>query len=327
MGRRRFVGYCAYSDAKDPPATLKDNKAKEGVMGAKVCTVLLIISLLTVPCTFAFTRNEQDCLSASDARMLDTFVGMLPQLHLEKGVERSLASKMSNAAMLIVKERFAAASNLLDALAREIQALEGKKIPSDLAQGILEKIQLLRYCEYPLTSLKFPFENAVDLGRLAPFGIPNWSDTEPHTGIDLILEHGVGSSPIISPVEGTVSHIEVAENPFSDPNGQLLFHLVIFVNNEWSVALTFEPSAIGEPMKTDQLEAIEVKVGDHVEVGSDMGNLLAGDLDYPHVHYMLLHNDHPVCAYDYSSSEAKAAFEDILERTEDWTEVCIESSN
>ena len=157
-------------------------------MKLRIGIVPFVIFLLAVYSTFAFARNEEVCFSPSDAVTLETYVQMLPELNLAKGIEKSLAAKMRNAARLISKGQFTAASNLLKALEQEILAQAGKKISPELVQGILEKIQELGYCEFEFTSLDFPFENPEDIQRLHSFGIPNWSGTEPHNGIDLILK-------------------------------------------------------------------------------------------------------------------------------------------
>ncbi len=294
-------------------------------MRTGVCVLACVVFFVATP--FAFAKGDPGCLTVSDATLLQTYVRRLPELHLPRGVERSLAAKLTQAARLLSRGRFAAASHVIDALVREVLALEGKRIAPEVARAIVERIQVVRYCEYDFTPLAFPFQNPSDIERLAPFGVPDWSGTESHNGIDLILRDDVASSPILSPSEGTVSHIEASENPFSDPVGQVLVHVGLFVNNDWSIVLTFEPSAVGDPLRGRQLDAIAVRVGDPVGVGSYIGDLLAGDLGYPHVHYMLLHRDQPVCAYDHSSGEAKLVFDAILSRSADWSEVCLDGGS
>ena len=156
-------------------------------MKFRIVIVPIVFFLLVLFGTFAFAQEEDVCLSLSDAEMLETLVQMLPELNLDRGIERSMAAKMRNAAMLIIKGKVAAANNLLKALEQEALAQERKKLSPELVQGLLEKVEELRYCEYEFTSLEFPFENPSDIKRLHSFGIPNWSGTQPHNGIDLIM--------------------------------------------------------------------------------------------------------------------------------------------
>jgi hypothetical protein len=273
-----------------------------------------------------FTCYGQDavCLDSGDATTLQDYITFLPTLGLEKGIQKSLASKMSNAAMLIGKERFNAASNILDALVLEVRGLAGNKIPSALAQEIVEAIGQLKCCDTGLAApLGFPFANPGDIGKLAAFGIPNWSGTLPHNGIDLILKPEVTSSAIISPTAGRITAIEASSNPFSYPVGQLLLQVEISVNCAWTVSLVFEPSTVDENLKTAQRNAIKVNVGDSVEPGSPIGDLLAGGLGYPHLHYMVLHQGQPVCAYQYSSAGANVIF-DGIQKTPESTSVCMD---
>jgi hypothetical protein len=270
-----------------------------------------------------FTCYGQDavCLDSRDAARLEEYITYLPALGLEKGIQKSLTAKMSNAAMLIGKQRINAASNILDALVLEIQALAGNKIAPELAEVIAEKISELKICDNEFAPFGFPFEVPGDIGKLAAFGIPNWSGTLPHNGIDLILNPELTASRIISPTAGRIASIKVSSNPFSNPMGQLILQVEIYVNSDWTVSLAFEPSTMDETLKTEQIDAIKVQVGDSVEPGSPIGDLLAGNLGYPHLHYMVLYQGQTVCAYQYSSAAARAIFDAIS------TAVCVNTNN
>ena len=159
--------------------------------------------------------------------------------------------------------------------------------------------------------LGFPFSTPSHVVRLAAFGIPNWSDTEPHNGTDLVVDENLQSTKIISPTNGTIREINVSENPFSNPPNQLLLQVEISVNSEWTVVLVIEPSTVDEQLETNQIEAVQVEVGQSVVTGDEIADLLIGDLGYPHLHYMLLRNGEDVCAYKYSSESAKQIFENI----------------
>ena len=178
-----------------------------------------------------------------------------------------------------------------------------------------------KYEEFGFTSLEFPFSQVEDIDRIAAFGIPNWSDTEPHNGIDLIVNQNLEKSMVISPVKGTVKSIRMSENPYSNPVNQLILTVEIYVNKEWTVNLVIEPSAGDEATKTTQRNALRVNEGDVVDAWQEIGDLIVGEYGYAHLHFMVLKNDDPVCAYDYSSDQAKELYENIAERND--SEICI----
>ena len=159
--------------------------------------------------------------------------------------------------------------------------------------------------------LEFPFSDADDIVRIAAFGIPNWSGSEPHNGIDLEVDENLTSARLISPTAGEVTAIRMDENPYSDPPGQLLATVAIRVNSEWEVQLVLEPSTADSALEAAQLEAILVSVGQTVEVGDPVADLLVGTLGYPHLHYMVQRNGEAVCAYAHSSDAARATFESL----------------
>ncbi len=169
------------------------------------------------------------------------------------------------------------------------------------------------YSDFEYQPLEFPFEDAGDIVSIAAFGIPNWSDTEPHNGIDLIIDEHATSARLISPTAGVLTNIFTNENPFSDPPGQLLLTIAIRINSEWTVSFVLEPGTVDAATKAEQLEAILVSVGEEVEVGMPVANLLVGELGHPHLHYMVQHDGEPVCAYAHSSNAARAVFENLSE--------------
>jgi murein DD-endopeptidase MepM/ murein hydrolase activator NlpD len=159
--------------------------------------------------------------------------------------------------------------------------------------------------------LEFPFANVEDIARMAAFGIPNWSGSEPHNGIDLVVDEHLESASIISPTAGVVTRISTNENPYSHPPGQLLLTLVIRINNDWSVHLVLEPGTTDPALEAAQLDAILVSEGQDVEVGTPVADLMVGALGYPHLHYMVEQDGEAVCAYAHSSDAARAAFESV----------------
>jgi len=167
--------------------------------------------------------------------------------------------------------------------------------------------------DFEFNSLEFPIEDPQDVARMAAFGIPKWSGTEPHNGIDIIVDESLERTRINSPTAGIVARISASENPFSDPTGQLLVTIAIRVNGEWTVNLVLEPSTIDSAIRAEQLSAIMVSEGQEVAVGTPIADLLVGTLGYPHLHYMVLQNGEPVCAYAQSSATATAVFDGLAQ--------------
>jgi len=91
--------------------------------------------------------------------------------------------------------------------------------------------------DVPFSPLLFPVSHPEDLVGLAAFGIPDWSGTESHNGIDLIVDDSLASTEIVSPTAGFVSRVESATNPYSRPPGQLLLTVSLRVNAAWQVEL------------------------------------------------------------------------------------------
>jgi len=160
-------------------------------------------------------------------------------------------------------------------------------------------------------TLEFPFSNPENVVRMAAWGVPNWSGTEPHNGIDLEVSESLPSAKIISPTAGEVTSVTTSENPFSNPVGQLILTIAIRVNDEWEVGLVLEPGTTDPAFKSAQLAAVRVSPGQNVSVGTHVADLLVGTLGYPHLHYMVSRGNQNVCAYKYSSGVAKSIFDEI----------------
>jgi len=175
----------------------------------------------------------------------------------------------------------------------------------------LTSCQLFGLTNFVFQPLEFPFSDTGDIVRMAAFAIPNWSDTEPHNGIDLIVDEALTSTRIISPTAGVITSISTRENQYSDPVGQLIVAIGIRVNAEWTVYLVLEPSTVDPAIRTAQLAAIMVSEGQEVAVGTPVADLLIGTLGYPHLHYMVQRSGAAVCAYPHSSDAARAVFEAV----------------
>lgn len=167
------------------------------------------------------------------------------------------------------------------------------------------------FTDFAFQPFEFPFSRAGDIARIAAFGVPNWSGSEPHNGIDLIVAEQLTSTPIISPTAGTVSSITANENQFSNPPGQLLVTIAIRVNSEWTVNLVLEPSTVDAVLRAAQLAAIRVSEGQQIAAGGPVADLLVGTLGYPHLHYMVQRNGATVCPYAHSSETARTTFQNL----------------
>jgi hypothetical protein len=157
--------------------------------------------------------------------------------------------------------------------------------------------------------LEFPFEDPGVIERMAAFGIPDWSGTEPHNGTDLIISESGPPARLVSPTAGTITAIQTSENPFSVPPGQLILSIEIRVNSEWSVGFAVEPGTVDDALTAAQVAAVAVVVGQEVAVGDHVADLLVGELGYPHLHYSVRQAGTAVCAYAHSSDAARLVFE------------------
>ncbi len=293
--------------------------------------VTAITTLVVLPSnTISLAENSQAIIVYDQAdvayiRRLSTYV---ESLGLNRGIETSLTAKLNAAIAAIERGNDRAATGQLGAFSHEVDDLQGYALTDEQAQHMRHALLILQYQKFAFSALEFPFADPADIERLAAFGIPNWSGAEPHNGIDLVIQ--TQSSRIISPVKGTIMSIEVAENPYSHPVGQLLMHVLIFVNYDWTVGLTFEPSTVDPLVKAAQMAALRVRVGQVIDVGEYIGDLLAGNLGYPHMHYSLWNAvGQPVCPYEYSSAIAQGIFNSIPVGTESLaccgTDICCAS--
>jgi len=166
------------------------------------------------------------------------------------------------------------------------------------------------YPEYEFAPLEFPFEYPQDIDYLAAFDIPDWSGPgRPHNGIDLRISR---QAPITSPVHGTVRTIDSSTTgSLSTPPDLVMVTVDVYVNREWSIKLVLEPSDVESIILDLQMDALEVEVGQEVFPGTRVGDLLMGGEGYPHLHYMVMRNGAPVCAYAHSSDDARAIFDVI----------------
>ncbi|OLS12146.1 MAG: hypothetical protein RBG13Loki_4212 [Promethearchaeota archaeon CR_4] len=81
------------------------------------------------------------------------------------------------------------------------------------------------------------------------------------------------------------------------------------MNSEWEYSYAFEPAAWTEAQNAWQLENISVAVGQRVEQGQFVGNLLRFNAS-SQLHLMLSGNLTAVCPYAYLNETARALFDD-----------------
>ncbi|MHA1770526.1 MAG: hypothetical protein ACTSYL_12440 [Candidatus Thorarchaeota archaeon] len=161
----------------------------------------------------------------------------------------------------------------------------------------------------PSPVLEFPIQQPDSIERLAAYHTPDWGEPGVyHNGIDLVISENV---TVISPCEGNVASVSESVNPYA---GNILFSVVITIDRVWEVKLVLEPGFTDSTNNSAQTDAITVVAGDSLTTGDKVATLLHSD-NYPHLHYMLLYHGVDVSAYDFSSSSAKATFEEIASRS------------
>lgn len=204
-----------------------------------------------------------------------------------------------------------------------------------------------------MTELGFPFQNVRDLAEIRAFGIAPWGGEPVHNGIDLIVDKArlaVGDIvPVRSPVDGIVVDVRELVNEFElDPALRQWILVVIEVEPTLWVALSFEAKGASEELQQAQRDSISVVSGQVVRQGQRIGGLVVGEgsgtvgSGLPHVDYRLVlkeasttldqllesgasHDnkaDLPtfLCAYEYSSPQAKRRFDRVLSRADSATQ-------
>ncbi len=161
----------------------------------------------------------------------------------------------------------------------------------------------------PAPELEFPISNPDLVARLAAYHTPNWGEPGVfHNGIDLVISTNV---KIVSPCNGSVSGIEESVNPYA---GNILFKIKIAIDRIWEVDLVLEPGFRDDTNNSLQSDSIHVNAGDVLSTGDTVADLLFSE-NYAHLHFMLLYRGMDVSPYDFSSSAAKATFEEIASRS------------
>jgi hypothetical protein len=164
---------------------------------------------------------------------------------------------------------------------------------------------------YGTPSLEFPMGDQMNITKLAAYNTPDWGEPgKHHNGLDLEI---IGPTILLSPCTGIIDGIWYNINPYS--SGEVaMIHVSIRINYGWTVKLVLEPWANITEIRDQQLAAVVVKVGEKVQPGDLIGTLLY-NYEYPHLHYMVMHNGKDVCPYTYSSPDAQTIYEEIAIRT------------
>jgi murein DD-endopeptidase MepM/ murein hydrolase activator NlpD len=147
--------------------------------------------------------------------------------------------------------------------------------------------------------MEFPILEPERVERIAAYRTPDWGEPGVfHNGIDLVISENV---TIISPANGTVTRVTENVNPYA---GNILFDVMVRINPAWEIHLVLEPGFLDATNNSLQSDNVLVSVNDVLQTGDVVANLLNSG-NYPHLHYMLMHRDADVCAYNYSSQSAQ----------------------
>ena len=158
-------------------------------------------------------------------------------------------------------------------------------------------------------ALEFPISEENRIAGFSAYHTPDWGEPGMfHNGIDLVISDNV---TIISPVRGTILSYSENINPYA---GNVLFDITIAINWGWSVHLVLEPGFRDIMNNSLQSSLIDIRVGQQVSPGDELGSLLFSD-QYPHLHYMLENLGSDVCVYNYSKPSAQETFNDIATST------------
>lgn len=161
---------------------------------------------------------------------------------------------------------------------------------------------------YGTPIFEFPIEQPLNITKISAFNTPDWGEPGVfHNGIDLVIE-GHNYTNIVSPCNGLCIRIEANKNPYSE-HGWII-SVEIMVNYFWRVKLAIEPMFLVESDYQNQIDLIQIKLFQKIQVGDFICPLLDGG-PYAHLHYMVMYMDKAVCAYQYSSATAKSTFEAV----------------
>ncbi len=160
--------------------------------------------------------------------------------------------------------------------------------------------------------IEFPMEGgSTNITEFNGFNVSDWGEPGvTHNGIDLVVSPNNWTG-ILAVADGKVRKIEESENPYSTPPGIMMFSVYVTIARGWEVKYVIEPFAETEEQKQLQRDNIYVTVGQTISTGDRIARLLCTESGYVHLHFMLSQKNKEVCAYNYSSPEAQAIYEEI----------------
>ncbi|WEU40887.1 MAG: peptidoglycan DD-metalloendopeptidase family protein [Candidatus Odinarchaeum yellowstonii] len=137
--------------------------------------------------------------------------------------------------------------------------------------------------------------------------IQGYGQVEPdrfHNGFDFTVND---TTIIVAPCEAYVQDISFFEN---EAMNTWQTNLRLRLNSRWSVIIAFESWALNETYGRYQLDAIIVKVGDHVAANQTIGELLHHGSG-SHIHFGIIDSGEWVCPYQYFTAEAQSTFQHL----------------
>lgn len=151
---------------------------------------------------------------------------------------------------------------------------------------------VLKPNEIDIEWLDSQFDNLDEFELSTPFDDTTQSlyqirsfSTETHVGIDFFDDEGTGSLPFLAMYDGIVTHIDIHQMLNQGVNNWTV-EMWIVINSKYLILLGFETWGSTDEVRTEQEQNIFVKVGDYIEQGTLIANLIACQ-DSAHVHFSL----------------------------------------
>ncbi len=144
-------------------------------------------------------------------------------------------------------------------------------------------------------SFLLPYENTSILVEARCYGVYPWDDAgiETHGGIDLIPQHiDLGPNEarkvgLIAPASGTIYDVR----EMAKAGKASAFMVTVKVNDYWFAGMVIEPQNYNPSIVDEQRSSITVQAGQAVRRGDRIGDLVATNVNYPHVHYTIYYKD------------------------------------
>ena len=160
--------------------------------------------------------------------------------------------------------------------------------------------------------LAFPIQGGDEnITGFNGFNISNWGEPGVyHNGIDLVVSPNNWTG-ILAVANGTIIEIKSKTNPYSNPPNAVMYTLKLEIACGWTAYYVIE----SYPTTEQEIRLVEdhifVNVGDTVQTGDLIAQILVTEHDYIHLHFSLFYNFDVVCPYLYSSTEAQAIYDSL----------------